>query len=193
LYDLAEDVHIHYHILGGEYPEENRIARLLGWIAEGKREGATHLELIETFDLSENQAELILFYAEQNGIIADLQPSRSGFHFKLQQAHTPESIKRISQRIQSAKGSKLRKLQQMTAWLSSQDCLRQGLLRYFEELEKQEQIQRCCSVCGFDRTIYESQRQLTASSAVSMWDLDAALRMLLPVYRHGKEEGNSNG
>lgn len=187
LYVLAEDMQIHYHILGAEYPEENRIGQLLAWLCAQKRESISMLELAEGFELSENQAELVLFYAEQCGILADLAPGKGGFQFRIQQAAEPQAVQRISRLIQSAKWSKLRKLQQMMEWLGEQQCLRQGLLRYFDEQKQQEDTLPCCSVCGIDRTRYESVRQPTPMDTVRSWKMNDALRLLLPVYRQGKE------
>lgn len=193
LYDLAEDVHIHNHILGGEYPEEIKVAQLLTWLAAQKREGVTINELAEGFELSENQAELVLFYAEQCGLVSELVQTKSGFQFSIRQLPSQEAVSQISRRIQSAKASKLRKLQQMLAWLSSQQCLRQGLLRYFDEQEKQEEVYPCCSVCGIDRAAYESAKRPLPIACDHSWNANEALRLLLPVYQHGKEESNVSG
>lgn len=190
LYMLEEDVHIHYHMLGAEYPEENRISQVLTWIGAHQRESISLQELAEGFDLSENQAELIFFYAEQCGLLEGLAPNRAGFQFNMRKAVTPETVQQISRLIQNAKWSKLRKLQQMTEWLSSQQCLRQGLLRYFDEDGKQEGTLPCCSICGIDRISYESVREPLQAKAVRPWDMKEALRLLLPVYPPGKEEGN---
>ncbi|WP_246009526.1 RecQ family ATP-dependent DNA helicase [Brevibacillus fluminis] len=190
LYMLEEDVHIHYHMLGAEYPEENRISQVLTWLGAHQRESIGLQELAEGFDLSENQAELIFFYAEQCGLLDGLAPNRAGFLFKMRKTVTPETVRQISRLIQNAKWSKLHKLQQMTEWLSSQQCLRQGLLRYFDEDGQQEGTLPCCSICGVDRIAYESVREPLQAKVVRPWDMKEALRLLLPVYPPGKEEGN---
>lgn len=188
LYYLEEDVHIHTHMLKAEYPDAQQVTRLLSWLIKEKREQASLSELIELVDVTENQAELILFYAEQYGIVVEQQKTKTGFQFRLNRDVERQAAERIHKRLESAKVSKLRKLQQIVGWITEESCLRKGLLHYFDEQETGDSVQNCCSVCGIDRTAYEADRQTNGTTANSVWNVKDALRLLLPACEQRKEE-----
>jgi ATP-dependent DNA helicase RecQ len=180
LYYLEEDIHIHSHMLEKEYPSADDIQRFLQLLA-GQRE--LSFEVLAAAQIGEEMTQLLLFYAEQAGLVSEVAATREGFRYSLlagkESDLSPFAI-RIREETERAKKQKRQKLMDMIRWLDAQDCLRAALNRYFGETSGQQRRDACCSRCGLHRGAYEQTDAVLSAAVEKHWDLQQALWKLLP-------------
>jgi ATP-dependent DNA helicase RecQ len=186
LYYAQEDVHIHTHLLEKEYPTEVQAEHFLEGLRQGK---LAYADLLSSADIGEEMAQLLIFYAEQAGVISEVAVTREGYTFSYvsEHANEPLSVMRILERTERAKRQKQEKLRHMLHWLHSAECLRIGLARYYGETGEVDYLQACCTRCGFERSLFEQIGGEHVPEEKKEWDLEQALRKLLPKKKDGKE------
>jgi ATP-dependent DNA helicase RecQ len=190
LYYLEEDIHIHSHMLEKEYPSEDDIQRFLHLLA-----GQTELssEMLAAVQIDEEMTQLLLFYAEQAGLVSEVAATREGFRFSLLSREkrdlSPFAV-RIWEETERAKKQKRQKLLDILRWLDEQDCLRMSLHRYFGEASGPKSRDACCSRCGLKRGAYEQTDAVPSVAVKKHWDLQQALWKLLPK-RVGERESKT--
>ncbi len=174
-----EDVHIHQHLLEKEYPTEMQTEQFLHGLSAGK---LSYVDLLTSADIGEELAQLLMFYAEQSGLVSEVAVTREGFRFAPGSLNVEKAsaARQIMERIERAKKRKLTKLYDMLNWLHSPHCLRAELSRYYGESTEAGYDQMCCSRCGLERSQYEQHAANPVPAPKKQWDLEQALRRLLP-------------
>jgi ATP-dependent DNA helicase RecQ len=188
LYYDEEDLYIHQHLMQKEYPDEAEIRRFVQMIATWPDAEISRSQLAAGLDISEDRAQLLFFYAEQAGLADDVVLTRSGYRFRRKADAHPQIAAEISEKIIRAKAAKLAKLSQMLDWLKQPQCLREALSSYFGESEEKRYDLHCCARCGLRRADYERVAAEEQAPEEKEWDLQQALRKLLP-----KEEAAEGG
>ncbi|GAA4709312.1 RecQ family ATP-dependent DNA helicase [Brevibacillus fulvus] len=180
LYFAIEDLAIHQHLSQAEYPEPAVIELFVASLRAKTGLKLAYPEIAAGLDLPETQTELLLFYAEQAGLIA--RSDRPPYGVQVNSGFPADAANRIGQRIERARQAKRTKLTQMVNWLQQKGCYRQALAAYFGSTDDLGYDLYCCSSCGLQRIDYEQDvSRLTAALPETNWNLHEALRMLLPV------------
>jgi ATP-dependent DNA helicase RecQ len=187
LYYLQEDIHIHTHMLEKEYPSAEEIQRFVHLLA-GKTELAAGM--LEAAQIGAEMGQLLLFYAEQAGLVSEVAATREGFRFSfrtVREGDLTPFASRIREETNRAKRQKRQKLYDMLRWLDSRDCLRVSLNSYFGEAHGPQSGDACCSRCGLKRGAFEQSTHVVSATNEKHWDLRQALEKLLPK-RVGRRE-----
>jgi ATP-dependent DNA helicase RecQ len=185
LYYVAEDLHIHAHMLEKEYPTEEEVARFLRLL---NGDGSLPAEVLAAAEIGEDMARLLFFYAEQSGLLKEVAVTREQYRYVLADA-SPDGealkVQRIWQATERSRRQKRQKLSDMLRWLEGSGCLRRELNRYFGEEDHTYSL-ACCSRCGLERAHYlEDSPAVPQSHRETIWNLREALARLLPNRKGG--------
>jgi len=179
LFFTPDDLQIHMHLLEREYPTDTQVAVFLRELSKGSLSCA---DLAARGEIGPDMVQLLMFYAEQAGMISEAAATSEGFLFTpgTMEGNEHGAASRILERIERVKRRKLEKLQHMIRWLHASECLRSALVRYYGESGHTEYVVSCCSRCGMDRSRYEQDVPEDLRLVKKEWDLEQALRTLLP-------------
>jgi len=180
LYLNPEDAGIHQYMLTNEYPVIEEITRFVQLLVTHPGQ-ISSLELAAMAGLPDESLDMLFFYAEQNGLISHLVKTKDHYRYQLGEHDAPAAAMQIGRTMEELKRMRRNKLQQMKSWLQEKGCLRQALSYYFEGQRVTEYTKQCCSRCGVDRSLYERQPFTPRQGESDRWDLEKALRRLLPV------------
>lgn len=181
-----EDVSIHHYMLTNEYPVKEEIERFVHLLAE-YQPCVTPLEVAAKAGLPEESLDMLLFYAQQQQLISQLEKSKDEIRYKLHADSIPTAVSQMAETMERLKRIRRGKLRQMTAWISEQGCLREALTDYFEGRRVAEYTTQCCSHCGIDRSVYEKNQAAVSTEQAKPWDLQNALNQLFRSRHEGGE------
>ncbi|WP_371808882.1 ATP-dependent DNA helicase RecQ [Brevibacillus sp. MCWH] len=188
LYYVADDLHIHAHMLENEYPTAEEVARFLRLL---NREGSLPAEVLTAAEIDADMARLLFFYAEQSGLLREVAVTREQYHYTLSDVPSDgealqNHVQRVWQATEWSRRQKRQKLSDMLRWLEGSGCLRRELNRYFGE-DDQSYSLACCSRCGLELSPYLEETHLARPpQRETIWNLREALAQLLPNRKGGK-------
>jgi ATP-dependent DNA helicase RecQ len=178
MYYAQEDVHIHTHLLEKEFPTMEQAEIFLHRVSQGR---LSYSDLMTNANIGEELAQMLMFYSEQAGLVSEVAATRDGFVcIPAPITQHSATIQDLWERTERAKKRKQQKLRDMLQWVHSPDCLRAGLVRYYGETGETAFEKACCSRCGLDRRLYEQKHSAPVAQVKKDWDLEQALRSLLP-------------
>lgn len=173
LFYVWEDVQIHQHMIEKEYPTRQQLKQFIELLM--RNEPFTP-ELLASIDMTQDMAELLLFYAERVGI-----QSRNEAAVSLEPDKLRKYEEAMMSELQVRKRLKQQKLVEMLDYVQEREvCLRKRINHYFGDSAVGFTLQ-CCSSCGLNRSVYEAEEvPRTKEAQEENWDLLQALSVLLP-------------
>lgn len=148
------DLEIPLHFIEHELPDSSQIDYVLSDYAA--LAGQTLRERLQLAGISETGQRFMEYHLDKSGVLHETYVTAEK---KILLEKT------LKEKIEERKKEKLKSLRMIEQWITSQDCKRTGLLRYFGETES-EKMDNCCSACdaGIDR-FYGVHEKNTASYA----------------------------
>ncbi|CAM3235434.1 RecQ family ATP-dependent DNA helicase [Brevibacillus invocatus] len=173
LFYVWDDVQIHQHMMEREYPNRQQLQQFTELLLKGE---PFTTEMLASIDMTQDMAELLLFYAERVGI-----PSRSEAVASMEPDALRDCGDAIMRELEVRKRLKQQKLAEMLDYVQEREvCLRKRINHYFGDSAAGFTLQ-CCSSCGLNRRVYEAEEVAwTKESQEKNWDLLQALSVLLP-------------
>ncbi|AMA73614.1 MULTISPECIES: RecQ family ATP-dependent DNA helicase [Aneurinibacillus] len=181
------------HILPGqliaeEYPNEVQIRNFYDALfsADRRMKGVSEQEALAAWGLEAQQLSILLYHMERLGLFRRLRRTTNGWEWEGADSQ-PKSFQSLAQIVFQRRAERYEKLAEMRRWVSSSECRRLTIGRYFAQ-EHRAASGSCCDRCGIDMTLYQDGEERD-NMLEEAWDWRQELDSLLPVsHANGSDE-----